>query len=142
VLETLIVHDKPAAGLYEEIYTLEIARFYSDHDGATTTTVCKGTPTTFEFRTNLCTNNAILAAGVLHMLHLTIAQEVRVFLASRFNVVSSSNAISSNDSTITLSPTAVSFNGNASVVLASVSIAGIGVFAAIIVQKEGLLGNL
>jgi hypothetical protein len=90
VVETITTYSKPPNGPYEEIHTLELltipsadVSFYGDYDGTTVTPVCNGAANTFNFTINFCASNATVAAAILHMLHLTDAQTVGVFLGGQ-----------------------------------------------------------
>lgn len=135
VTETITVYDKPANGPYDEVHTLApltIAAanvsFYGAYDGTTATSTCNGAATAFNFTINFCASNATLAAGILHMIHMTDAQTVGVFLGgqnfSSCAAISSSNTTSSNSTTTTGSPMAI-FTGGANSMSASVILAGI-----------------
>lgn len=107
VVETITTYSKPPNGPYEEIHTLELltipsdVSFYGDYDGTTVTPICNGAASTFNFTINFCGTNASLAGSILHMLHLTDAQTVRVFLGGQNS--SSYGAINST-ATSTSSP--------------------------------------
>lgn len=141
VTETITVYDKPPNGPYEEVHTLAPltipaanVSFYGDYDGTTATPTCNRAATAFNFTINFCATNATLAAGLLHMIHMTDAQTVGVFLGgqnfSTCAAISSSNTTSGNGTTTMSSPTAM-FTGGAEVVSASVFAASIGALAAL-----------
>ena len=84
VVETVTGNDKPAVGLYEETHTLAPLSvltlnfsLYADYDGKTATPVCDGAATSLNFTIDFC------ATAILHMLHLTDAQGIGVFLGNR-----------------------------------------------------------
>lgn len=146
VTETITVYDKPVNGPYEEIHTLAPltipaanVSFYGDYDGATATPTCNGAATAFNFTIDFCATNATLAAGLLHMIHLTDAQTVGIFLGGRnFSscaAISSSNTTSSNVTTTMGSPMAT-FTGGATALLVKAFVAGIG--ALVVVCLIGL----
>lgn len=90
VIETITTYSKPANWPYEEIRAMDllaipaaIASFYSDYDCTTATSICNVAATTFNFTINFCATNASTAAAALHMLHLTDAQTVGVFLGGQ-----------------------------------------------------------
>lgn len=145
VVETIIVYNKPEAGPYEEIHTLAPLTipmanisFYGDYDGTTATPTCNGSATAFNFTINFCATNATLAAGILHMLHLTDAETVGVYLGNQnftscaaINSTSTSNTTLSNTTAPMGSPTTIAFAGSASILSASVLIASVGTLATI-----------
>lgn len=115
VVETITTYSKPPNGPYEEIHTLALltipsanVSFYGDYDGTTVTPVCSGAASTFNFTINFCASNATLAAGILHMLHLTDAQTVGVFLGGQN--FSSCAALSNSTATSTSTPPMVTAN--------------------------------
>ena len=136
VVETITVYSKPANGPYEEIHTLELltipsanVSFSADYDGTTVIPVCNGMASSFNFTVNFCATNATLAGGILHMLHLTDAQTVGVFLGG--NNFTSCAALSNSTATSASAPTMVTFNA-APVNAASIS--------TLILVSSGLLG--
>ncbi len=147
VVETLTVYDKPAAGPYDEVHTLAPlsipmanVSFYGDYDGTTATPTCEGTATAFNFTINFCATNATLAAGILHMLHLTDAETVGVFLGGQnftscaaINSTSAGNSTSSNTTLTMGSPSTAAFTGDAAVLSACTLLASVGAFAAIFI---------
>jgi hypothetical protein len=82
--------------------------FYGDYDGTTVTPVCNGAASTFNFTINFCASNATLAGAILHMLHLTDAQTVGIFLGDQN--FSSCAALSNSTATSTLMPSMVTAN--------------------------------
>ncbi|KAN0089591.1 hypothetical protein V8E51_019851 [Hyaloscypha variabilis] len=105
----------PANGPYEEIHTLALltipsanTSFYGDYDGTTVTPACNGAASMFNFTINFCASNATLAGSVLHMLHLTDAQTVGVFLGGQN--FSSCAALSNSSATSTSTPPMVTAN--------------------------------
>ena len=144
VVETITVYDKPAVGPYEEIHTLAPlsipilnVSFYADYDGTTATPVCNGAATAFNFTIHFCATNVSTATALLHMLHLTDAQTVGVFLGnqnftscvainSTATKNSGSNSTSSN-TTVGIGPgaTMAAFTGDAGALSASLVVVGI-----------------
>jgi hypothetical protein len=115
VVETITTYSKPPNGPYEEIHTLALltipsanVSFYGDYDGTTVTPICNGAASTFNFTINFCASNATLAAGILHMLHLTDAQTVGVFLGGQN--FSSCATLSNSTATSTSTPPMVTAN--------------------------------
>lgn len=115
VTETITAYSKPPNGPYEEIHTLDLltipsanVSFYGDYDGTTVTPICNGGASTFNFTINFCASNATIATGILHMLHLTDAQTVGVFLGGQN--FSSCVALSSSTATTTSTPPMVTAN--------------------------------
>jgi hypothetical protein len=115
VIETIKTYSKPPNGPYEEIHAVDLLTipaanisFYSDYDGTTATPICNGAATTFNFTINFCGTNATVAAAVLHMLHLTDAQTVGVFLGGKN--FSSCAALSNSTATSTSTPPVVTAN--------------------------------
>jgi hypothetical protein len=109
VVETITTYSKPPNGPYEEIHVLALltipsanVSFYGDYDGTTVTPICNGAASTFNFTINFCASNATLAGTVLHMIHLTDAQTVGVFLGGQN--FSSCAALSSSTATSTSTP--------------------------------------
>jgi hypothetical protein len=109
VVETITTYSKPPNGPYEEIHVLALltipsanVSFYGDYDGTTVTPVCNGAASTFNFTINFCASNATLAGTVLHMIHLTDAQTVGVFLGGQN--FSSCAALSNSTATSTSTP--------------------------------------
>lgn len=140
VTETITVYDKPADGPYEEVHTLTPltipaanVSFYGDYDGTTATPTCNGAATAFNFTINFCATNATLAAELLHMIHITDAQTVGVFLGgknfSSCAAISSSNSTSTNG-TRTVGLPMATFTGGARAASASVFVVGVGAIAA------------
>jgi len=82
--------------------------FYGDYDGTTVTPACNGAASMFNFTINFCASNATLAGSVLHMLHLTDAQTVGVFLGGQN--FSSCAALSNSSATSTSTPPMVTAN--------------------------------
>ena len=87
VVETITLYSKPPNGPYDEVHVLSPitipsanVSFYGDYDGTTVVETCNGLASTFNFTIDFCASNATLAAEVLHMIHLTDAQTVGVFL--------------------------------------------------------------
>lgn len=126
VVETITTYSKPPNGPYREIHTLELltipsadVSFYGDYDGTTVTPVCNGAASTFNFAINFCASNATVAAAILHMLHLTDAQTVGVFLGGQN--FSSCAALSNSTATSTSTPPMVTAN-SATTYLASISL--------------------
>ena len=117
VVETITVYDKPAVGPYEEIHTLAPlsistlnVSFYAGYDGTTATPVCNGAATAFNFTVDFCATNVSTATAILHMLHLTDAQTVGVFLGNQnFTSCAAINSTTTKNggSNITLSNTTV-----------------------------------
>ncbi|KAF6235653.1 hypothetical protein HO173_006336 [Letharia columbiana] len=105
VVETITVYDKPAVGPYEEIHTLAPlsiptynVSFYADYDGTTATPTCNGAATAFNFTINFCATSVSTATVILHMLHMTDAQTVGVFLGNQnFTSCPAINSTSAND---------------------------------------------
>jgi hypothetical protein len=115
VVETIKTYSKPSNGPYEEIHAVDLltipavnVSFYSDYDGTTATRICNGDATTFDFTINFCGTNATVAVAVLHILHLTDAQTVRVFLGGKN--FSSCAALSNSTATSTSTPPVVTAN--------------------------------
>ena len=145
VVETLTVYNKPAAGSYEEVHTLAPiyipmanVSIYGDYDGTTATPTCDGAATAFNFTINFCATNATLAAGILHMLHLTDAQTVGVFLGNQnftscaaVNSTSIAKTTSSNTTMTPGSPTTAIFTGNAAALSLSIFFASLGGMATV-----------
>jgi hypothetical protein len=109
VVETITTYIKPPNGPYEEIHELALltipsanVSFYGDYDGTTVTPICNGAASTFNFTINFCASNATLAGTVLHMIHLTDAQTVGVFLGGQN--FSSCAALSNSTATSTSTP--------------------------------------
>ena len=109
VVETITTYSKPPNGPYEEIHVLALltipsanVSFYGDYDGTTVTPICNGAASTFNFTINFCASNATLAGSVLHMIHLTDAQTVGVFLGGQN--FSSCAALSNSTATSTSTP--------------------------------------
>ncbi len=109
VVETITTYSKPPNGPYEEIHVLALltipsanVSFYGDYDGTTVTPICNGAASTFNFTINFCASNATLAGTILHMLHLTDAQTVGVFLGGQN--FSSCAALSNSTATSTSTP--------------------------------------
>jgi hypothetical protein len=109
VVETITTYSKPPNGPYEEIHVLALltipssnVSFYGDYDGTTVTPICNGAASTFKFTINFCASNATLAGTVLHMIHLTDAQTVGVFLGGQN--FSSCAALSSSTATSASTP--------------------------------------
>ena len=146
VVETITVYNKPAAGPYEEVHTLAPifipmanVSIYGDYDGTTATPTCNGAATAFNFTINFCATNATLAAGILHMLHLTDAETVGVFLGNQnftscaaINSTSTAKNTSSNTSVTTGSPPAGTFTGEAATLSLSILTVSLGVSAALL----------
>ncbi|KAG0644976.1 hypothetical protein D0Z07_9084 [Hyphodiscus hymeniophilus] len=116
IFTTPYTYAQPANGPYEEIHALDLltipaanVSFYSDYDGTTATSVCSGAATTFNFTINFCATNASTATAVLHMLHLTDAQTVGVFLGGQN--FSTCAALSNGTATITSPPPVVTASG-------------------------------
>lgn len=137
VIETITVYSKPPNGPYEEIHTLAPLTipsanlsFYGDYDGTTVTPICNGAASAFNFTINFCATNATLAATVLHMLHLTDAETVGVFLGG--NNFTSCAALANGTSTATTSAPVTMFTGDASSVGYSSILGGLAVAALIL----------
>ncbi len=127
VVETITTYSKPPNGPYEEIHTLAPltipsanVSLYADYDGTTVTPICNGAASIFNFTINFCATNATLAAGILHMLHLTDAQTVGVFLGG--NNYTSCAALSNSTATGTSTPPIVTAS-SATVQTASIPMA-------------------
>lgn len=118
VVETITTYSKPPNGPYEEIHTLELltipsanVSFYGDYDGTTVTPICNGAASTFNFTINFCGTNASLAGSILHMLHLTDAQTVGVFLGGQnFSSCTAPNSTATSTSSPTSTPSTVTTN--------------------------------
>lgn len=109
IVETITTYSKPPNGPYEEIHVLALltipspnVSFYGDYYGTTVTPICNGAASTFNFTIKFCALNATLAGTVLHMLHLTDAQTVGVFLGGQN--FSSCAALSNSTVTSTSTP--------------------------------------
>jgi hypothetical protein len=125
VVKTITTYSKPPNGPYEEIHTLALltipsanVSFYGDCDGTTVTPVCNDAASTFNFTINFCASNATLAGTILHMLHLTDAQTVGVFLGGQN--FSSCAALSNSTAASTSTPPMVTAN-SAATYMASIS---------------------
>ena len=143
VVETITVYDKPAAGPYNEVHTLAPLSipaanlsFYSAYDGTVVNPICGGTASQFNFTINFCATNATLAASVLHMIHLTDATTVGVFLGNQnftsCAAINSTSSGSANTSTGS-APQPSTFKGDANMLHASSLIAGIGALAVVLI---------
>ncbi|KAG4436768.1 hypothetical protein IFR05_007743 [Cadophora sp. M221] len=127
VIETITVYSKPENGPYEEIHTLDLVTvpsanvsFSADYDGTTVTSTCDGKASIFNFTANFCATNASVAAAVLHMIHLTDAQTVGVFLGGQ-NFTTCEAITSSNSTNNSTSSPPVMTGNDASGVLVSLS---------------------
>lgn len=149
VAETITVYDKPAVGPYEEIHTLAPlsiptynVSFYADYDGTTATPICNGAATAFNFTIYFCATNVSTAAAIVHMLHMTDAQTVGVYLGNQnftscaaINSTSTEKTASNSTlSNITMaigsSATTAAFTGGAGALSASLVVVGIVALAA------------
>lgn len=118
VVETITTYSKPPNGPYEEIHTLELltipsanVSFYADYDGTTVTPICNGTASTFNFTINFCGTNASLSGSILHMLHLTDAETVGVFLGGQnFSSCGAINSTATTTSSASSTPSTVTTN--------------------------------
>jgi hypothetical protein len=119
VIETITVYEKPANGPYVEIHTLNTITIpaagnlmvSADFDGTTVTETCGGKASIFNLTINFCSTNATLAAGVLHMIHLTDVETVTKFLGGKnftsceaLGDAASSSAMSSATATSSVMP--------------------------------------
>lgn len=116
VVETITTYWKPPNGPYEEIHAVSLLTVpaanvssYSDHDGTTATPVCNGVATTFNFTVKFYATNASVAAALLHVLHITDAQSVGVFLGGQN--FSSCAALTNGTATTTSPPVMVTASG-------------------------------
>lgn len=129
VVETITTYQKPVAGPYNEVHTVAPASipaanfsFYSAYDGATVTSICGGTASQFNLTIDFCATDALLAATTLHMLHVTDATTVGVFLGGQnftscaaIDSTSSTNATTnSGNATMSSGPQPSTFTGQAS----------------------------
>lgn len=143
VIETITVYDKPAAGPYNEVHTLAPLTvpaanlsFYAAYDGTVVTPICGGSASQFNLTINFCATNVTAAASVLHMLHLTDATTVGVFLGNQnFTSCGAINSTSSGGANRTMgsAPMPSAFTGGASILHASSLLLGFGVLAAVFI---------
>ncbi len=143
VIETITVYDKPAAGPYNEVHTLAPLSisaanlsFYAAYDGTVVTPICGGYASQFNLTINFCATNATAAASILHMLHLTDATTVGVFLGNQnFTSCAALNSSSSGSTNATMgsAPMPSAFTGDASLLHASSLLLGFGALAAVLV---------
>lgn len=113
VVETITLYSKPAEGPYDEVHTLDLltipsanVSFSAGYDGTTVTSTCDGKASVFNFTAVFCATNASVAEAVLHMIHLTDAQTVGVFLGGQ-NFTTCDAIVSSNSTSNTTSPPVV-----------------------------------
>lgn len=113
VVETITLYSKPAEGPYDEVHTLDLltipsanVSFSAGYDGTTVTSTCDGKASVFNFTAVFCATNASVAEVVLHMIHLTDAQTVGVFLGGQ-NFTTCDAIVSPNSTSNTTSPPVV-----------------------------------
>jgi hypothetical protein len=133
IVETITTYSKPPNGPYVEIHTVEPliipapsgnVSLYADYDGITVTTICNGAASTFNFTTNFCASNATVAKAILHLLHITNAQNVGTLLGGQN--FSSCAVVSNSTPTSTSIPAMVTAN-SAATYMASMSTVILGV---------------
>lgn len=151
IVETLTVYDKPADGPYKEVHTLAPfsiptyhVSIYADYESTIATPICNGAATAFNYTIDFCATNVSTATAILHMLHVTDAQTVGVFLGNQnftscaaINSTSTSNTTSirtSSNTTTAMGPgsTPAAFTGGAGTLSANLLFAGIVLAAGLI----------